>query len=228
MSHMINKLAIKNFYEQHKEDYVAARQSGDTAKWDEQYKWDILPKLNDELKTHGALTDSNALQIVGLLQKNNPNNGSFCHWIDLDNLHKQLEQKPVAAKALSYMWTAKPKSVGEEINSVNNLLHSFFSGEFKLSPSTFGYILAARDCHNFALYREALLEDLIELNSVQKPKNQGEKYQLLNDTARYIGSLMAEDGAYNEEAAYSALNGQDFLYVTIQYPKERSAAEANK
>ena len=69
MSHMINKLAIKNFYEQHKEDYVAARQSGDTAKWDEQYKWDILPKLNDELKTHGALTDSNALQIVGLLQK---------------------------------------------------------------------------------------------------------------------------------------------------------------
>ncbi|GEM_PF-335456 len=228
MTAEINKLSLRAFYEKNKDDYYRRRSSNETTEWDEQYKWDILPKLNDELKTHGALTDSNALQIVELLQKNNPNNGSLCHWIDLDNLHKQLEQKPVAAKALSYMWTAKPESVGEEINSVNNLLHSFFSGEFKLSPSTFGYILAARDCHNFALYREALLEDLIELSSVQKPKNQGEKYQLLNDTARYIGSLMAEDITYNEEAAYSALNGQDFLYVTIQYPKERSAAEANK
>jgi hypothetical protein len=126
------------------------------------------------------------------------------------------------------MWTAKPESVGEEINSVNNLLHSFFSGEFKLSPSTFGYMLAARDCDNFALYREALLEDLIELNSLQKPKNQGEKYQLLNDTAQYIGSLMAEEDIFTDSASYKALNGQDFLYVTIQYPKERNAAEANQ
>ena len=224
---MINKLAIKNFYVQHRNDYVAARQSGDTKKWDEQYKWDILPKLNDELGALGTLTESNALHVVEILQKNNPNNGSFCHWIDLDNLHGQLERKPVTAKALSYVWAATPETVGDEINNVNNLLHSFFSGEFKLSPSTFGYILAARDCRNFALYRETLLEDLIELNSVQKPKNQGEKYQLLNDTARYIGSLMAEDDTYNEDAAYSALNGQDFLYVTIQYPKERSAPESN-
>ena len=221
---MINKVAVMNFYEQNRDNYVAARQSGNTA----QYKWDILPKLNDELRTLGELTDSNALQIVEMLQKNNPNNGSFSHWIDLDNLHGQLERKPVTAKALPYIWTAKPESVGEEINSVNNLLHSFFSGEFKLSPSTFGYMLAARDCDNFALYREALLEHLIELNSVQKPKNQGEKYQLLNDTARYIGSLMAEEDTFTDSASYKALNGQDFLYVTIQYAKERNAAEANK
>jgi hypothetical protein len=89
-------------------------------------------------------------------------------------------------------------------------------------------MLAARDCDNFALYREALLEHLIELNSVQKPKNQGEKYQLLNDTARYIGSLMAEEDTFTDSASYKALNGQDFLYVTIQYAKERNAAEANK
>lgn len=225
---MINKLAIKNFYEQHRDDYVAARRSGDTTKWDEQYKWDILPKLNDQLSELGMLTKSNAPHVVEILRRNNPNNGSFCHWIDLDNLRGQLEQKPVTAKALSYVWTAIPETVGEEINNVNSLLHSFFSGDFKLSPSTFGYMLAARDCQNFALYREALLEDLIELNSVQKPKNQGEKYQLLNDTARYIGSLMAEDGVYNEEVAYGALNGQDFLYVTVLYSKEKSATEADK
>lgn len=225
---MINKLAVKNFYEQHRDDYVAARRSGDTTKWDEQYKWDILPKLNDQLSELGMLTKSNALHAGEILQRNNPNNGSFCHWIDLDNLRGQLEQKPVTAKALSYVWTAIPETVGEEINNVNSLLHSFFSGDFKLSPSTFGYMLAARDCQNFALYREALLEDLIELNSVQKPKNQGEKYQLLNDTARYIGSLMAEDGVYNEEVAYGALNGQDFLYVTVLYSKEKSATEADK
>jgi hypothetical protein len=225
---MINKLAIKNFYEQHRDYYAAARQSGDKVKWDEQYKWDLLPKLNTELNAIGEVNDTNALEIIEILQKNNPNSGSFCHWIDLDNLHKQLAKKPVTAKALSYLWHTSPETVGQEINSVNNLLHSFFSGEFKLSPSTFGYILSALDCGNFALYREALLDDLIELNSIQKPKNQGEKYQLLNDTARYIGSLMSEDNIFLEGVFYIALNGQDFLYVTIQYPKERDYAEVKK
>jgi len=219
---MINKLAIENFYQQHRDEYVSARQSGDIAKWDEQYKWDILPNLNLQLKTVGVLDSSNALHIVELLQKTNPNSGSFCHWIDLDNLHTQLVSKPVSAKALTYLWNVSPEIVGKEINSINNMLHSFFSGAFKLSPSTYGYILAAIDCDKFALYRESLLDDLVELNAVLKPKNQGEKYQLLNDTATYLGELMKDDeDMYHDPNFPVALNGQDFLYVTIQYPRER-------
>ena len=45
----INKLALKNFYETHKEEYFKRRDSGDKSLWDEQYKWDILPRLNKEL-----------------------------------------------------------------------------------------------------------------------------------------------------------------------------------
>jgi hypothetical protein len=220
---MINRLALKNFYQQNRDIYVQSRSSGDTKKWDEQYKWDILPKLNDELGALGALSEANSINIIEKLQKNNPNNGSFCHWIDLDNLLKQLERKPVTAKALSYLWNASPGSIGEEINSVNNLLHTFFSGEFKLSPSAFGYILAARDCENFALYREVVMDELAELNGAPKPKSQGEKYQLVNDSALYIGSLMSEDKElYSDLEFHTALNGQDFIYVTTQYSSAKN------
>lgn len=218
---MINTLALKNFYEANKQSYIDARKSDDLSRWDESYKWDILPTLNNELKHFDGITEENALHIVKLLQKMNPQSGTFCHWIDLDNLSAQLVKKPVASKALAYVWHPSPETIGAEINNINNLLHTFFSGEFKLSPSTYGYILAAQSCEDFAIYREALLTDLVEINVAAKPQNQGEKYQLLNDSARYIGSLMAEEPAiYNDREFFGALNGQDFLYVTIQYPKE--------
>lgn len=223
----INKLALRAHYERHKDSYIEARFSGESSKWDEDYKWEVLPRLNENLAELGPLSTENALEIVELLQKKNPNNGSFCHWIDLDNLHNQLERKPVVSKALSYLWDVSLDTVGDEINSVNNLLHAFFSGEFKLSPSTFGYILSARDCGKFAIYREALLKYLVDLNSTQKPGNQGEKYQLLNDSAQYIGSLMAKDkDLFRDKTFYPALNGQDFLYVTLVYPNENSRIPA--
>jgi len=39
---------------------------------------------------------------------------------------------------------------------------------------------------------------------------------------------MSEDNIFLEGVFYIALNGQDFLYVTIQYPKERDYAEVKK
>ena len=216
---MVNKLVLRGFYEQHKSKYIEMR--SDPEQWDESYKWDILPRLNTELQLIDTITSDNALGIVELLQKNNPNAGTFCHWTDFDNLHKQLVKNPTASKALPYLWGVSPDTVGDEINAVNNLLHSLFQGEFKLSPAAFGYFLAAQDCNKFALYRDTLLTDLVDINLAPKPKNQGEKYQLLNDSAYYIGSLMAEEkDLYANQEFYTALNGQDFLYVIIQYPKE--------
>ena len=218
----INKLSLKAFYESHKDSYWAKRRSGDIGQWDEAYKWEILPRLNGELSRYESLTSENASEIVKILQKNNPNAGSFCHWTDFDNLQKLIESKPTAAKALTYIWNTSPDEIGSEINSVNGLLHDFFSGEFKLSPAAYGYMLAAQDCDKFAIYRDTLIGDLVELNMTEKPKDQGEKYQLLNDSARYIGELMKADYTESDGGeTFTALDGQDFLYVTIQYPKER-------
>ena len=119
MQFEINKLALQGFYEQHKEAYMARRMSGDTSQWDEAYKWDLLPELNQRLSKFDAITEQNVAYLVKLLQDNNPQNGSFCHWSELDTLSKQVASKPVSAKALNYVWSADPSLIGDEINSTN-------------------------------------------------------------------------------------------------------------
>lgn len=213
---MINELSVKNFYENRKMAYVKLRQS---ERWDESYKWDILPALNKKLHAYETITSDNATEIIALLQKANPNAGSFCHWIDFDNLQELVKEKPVAAKALSYIWRPKrADAIGSEIDSVNNIIKGLFNGSFHLSPAAFGYFLAAQDVENFTIYSEKLIQKVADVNMIDKPKTQGEKYQLLNDTCHHIGSLMAEEkDMYGGQEFYTALNGQDFLYVTEIY-----------
>ncbi len=210
----INKLALQGLYKQHKEAYVARRMSGDTSQWDEAYKWDLLPELNQHLSKFGAITEQNVADLVKVLQDNNPQNGSFCHWSELDTLSKQVAAKPVLAKALNYAWSADPSVIGDEINNTNDLLNNFFSGSFKLGPATYGYMLASKDCENYALFHSKILNSLVEIQALESPTKQGDKYQLVNDSACYIGSLMnQEKDAYSDRKFYTALNGQDFLWV---------------
>lgn len=66
---MINKVALKKFFEQNKEDYYSRRNSGDIKKYDEDYKWEILPKLNSELSKI-EICSENSEKIAKLLSKN--------------------------------------------------------------------------------------------------------------------------------------------------------------
>lgn len=87
----------------------------------------------------------------------------------------------------------------------------------KFAPSTWAYLLAARDCHSFALYRDTVMRQVAEICGIDKPAavSQGKKYALVNDAALYLGELMQRDVV---EAPYlQALNGQDFLWVVLMY-----------
>jgi len=205
----INKLALRAFYENHKEQYYADRQSGDTNRWDEAYKWDILPQLNDLLSKFDSVNSENIGEIIEILQKHQAN---FAHWIDMDNLGI-LTEKPNGWQVINAIWRATPNIVADEINSANMMTDLLLMGS-KFSPSTYAYILAARNCNKFALYREKVMRPLAEINSVKTPTKQGEKYQLLNDSALYVGELMQADNAV-DGLGQQALNGQDFFWVMI-------------
>lgn len=212
----VNKLAIKAYYENNKENYYRRRDSGDSSQWNEQYKWEIFPKLNSEFSKIDKLTADNALDIIKVLVKEQPQHGPFSHWTGLDTLRSKLEDKPLMAKGLAYAWHPSPDNIGTELDAVNDLLHSFFSGSFRIDAATFGYFLAAQDCTNFAPYKSNVLKAAEEINMLENTKTTGEKYQLVNDTYRYLGELMQadrDDDAYK----YTALNGQDFLYVNVVY-----------
>lgn len=215
----MNKLVLRAFYEAHKTEYISRRNSGDTQLWDESYKWEIFPELNEKLAEIETVTKDNISEIVNLLIKTNPNQGSFAHWIDMDDL-KLLAEKPNGFQIVDQIWDKNPHKIGEHIDTANNM--SMFMLNKKFSPSTFGYMLAAQDASKFAIYLDKLTKDIAELNQIEKfgSLTQGQKYQLLNDSATFVGELMESDkGSFNEPKSYKTLNGQDFLYVTIQYSK---------
>ena len=213
----INQLALIPFYEQHKDEYIAKRARGNNPEWDEAYKWEILPKANAELAAFDNVTKDNVAEIIAIINKHKSN---FAHWIDMDDLNL-LAEKPNGFQIIREIWHPSAEHIHTTIDTANTMAKLLLGKEF--SPSTFGYLLAAQDCTTFTIYRDALLKEVAELNLIEKPGSlsRGDKYKILNDSAQFIGNLLAEEkDRLADPEWHTALNGQDFLYVTIQYAKD--------
>ncbi|OYW85992.1 hypothetical protein B7Z17_01330 [Candidatus Saccharibacteria bacterium 32-49-10] len=220
----INKLALRAFYEEKKTEYYARRASGDTSQWDESYKWDILPKLNKSLSRFGAVTADNFGDIIAEIRKNNPTAGSFAHWIDMDDLDL-LVKAPNGFQVLRDLWQSTPDTVAAEIDSANTV-SALLIRDKKFSPSTYAFILAAKDCNNFSIHRDWIAKQLAAINGIKMPTSPGEKYQLLNDSALYLGVLMQKDNKV-DGLEYQALSGQDFLWVICNASNSQSEQDTD-
>jgi hypothetical protein len=210
----INKVALRAFYDLHKEDYFRRRHSGDAKLWDELYKWDILPRLNKELAQYQSATKESVAEVARIVT-HHTNASNFASWRDIDDL-KDFLQRPKAYTVIDELWRATPESVDQHIDSAGKMTQ-FLMSDKKFAPSTWAYLLAARDCHSFALYRDTVMRQVAEICGIDKPAtvSQGKKYALVNDAALYLGELMQRDVA--EESYIQALNGQDFLWVVLMY-----------
>lgn len=210
---MINKVALKKFFEQNKEDYYSRRNSGDIKKYDEDYKWEILSKLNSELSKIEIFSE-NSEKIAKLLSKNLNN---FSHWIDMDDL-QDLSKHPNFYQIFGYIKKSNPETVNQTIDSIDTILGSIFDKKF--APSTFGYLFTAFDCKNFSLYREEIAKEISKICLIEFPKNKGEKYKLVNDASNFIGNLVNEDGVFVDKNVN--LLGQDFIWTEIMYNKNHA------
>jgi hypothetical protein len=199
---MINKIALKKFFEQNKEDYYSRRNSGDIKKYDEEYKWQILPKLNNELSKI-EICSENSEKIAKLLSKNLNN---FSHWIDMDDL-QGFSKHPNFYQIFRDIKNSNPETIIKTIEDVD--ISTNFLSNKKFAPSTIGYMLAAFDCKNFSLYREEIAKEISKICLIEFPKNKGEKYKLVNDASNFIGNLVNEDGVFINKNVN--LLGQDFI-----------------
>lgn len=209
---MISKLQLKSFYESHKDEYYRRRNSGNESRWDEGYKWDIFPKLNEVLAEYTTLTADNLPEIVKVLKKHNPQQGSFAHWIEMDNLNI-LTQHKNGWQVVAPLWESTPDTVEGDIETVDTTGN--FLIQHKFGNAMYGYMLTARDCDNFSIYHTDLVKGLVELGVDDKPKSKGEGYKLLNNSALYIGELMQSD-KLTTGLDQKALNGHDFLWVSLK------------
>lgn len=208
----MNTLQLKYFYESSKDEYYRRRHSGDINQWDEAYKWDIFPKLNDMLKNHMVITPENLPEIIAIIKQYNPQQGSFAHWIEIDNL-QILKNHKNGHDVLKDIWNATPNTIDATINETD--FTSNFLIHHKFGNAIYGYLLAARDCNNFAIYHSNIVKHLVETGVDMKPKTKGGDYKLVNDAALYLGELMQADGL-TADLHHRALNGQDFMWVVWQ------------
>ena len=211
---MINKVALKKIFEQNKEDYYSRRNSGDIKKYDEEYKWQILPKLNNELSKI-EICSENSEKIAKLLSKNLNN---FSHWIDMDDLQDLSKRKKNFYQIFEDIKNSNPETVIKTIENVDKSTNFLSNKKFALS--TIGYMLAAFDCKNFSLYREEIAKEISKICLIDFPKNKGEKYKLVNDASNFIGNLVNEDGVFVDKNVN--LLGQDFIWTEIMYNKNHT------
>ena len=208
---MISKLQLKAFYETHKDEYYQRRNSGDKSQWDEAYKWEIFPKLNEELGAYKDIDIEATLEIIKKLQRSNPTSGPLTHWTELDKFTKMSQAKPgIAYRLMKLILASSIDTVDEDIESADMVASTFFDKKF--GPATYGYILSALDCDSFAPFHSNLLKGLIELGVADESKIKGEKYKTVNDSALYLGELMQAD-KLTTGFEQRALNGQDFMWV---------------
>jgi len=210
---MINTVALKKFFEQNKEDYYSRRNSGDIKKYDEYYKWEILPKLNSELSKI-EICSENSEKIAKLLSKNLNN---FSHWIDMDDLQGLSKHKNFY-QIFRDIKNSNPETIVKTIEGVD--ISTNFLSNKKFASSTLGYILTAFDCKNFSLYREEIAKEISKICLIEFPKNKGEKYKLVNDASNFIGNLVNEDGVFVDKNVN--LLGQDFIWTEIMYNKNHT------
>lgn len=218
----ISTVALRNLSEKYKDEYLKRRGSTDPNMWDESYKWDVLPKLSKELSSFKSVTKDNANQILEIYLKLNPQQGTLIDWRESDDL-RTLLSKPNGWQLLKEVWDADLDNCAELIDSNNNAMSLLGMSGKKFSPRTYGYLLAGKNPSIFPVFLQSIYDFLkTELGAEDEWRSAslGEKYQLFTDAAIQIGDFLKNDvkdttvNGIKITNEYTALDGQDFIYVT--------------
>lgn len=220
--YLISNLDIKLFYDKYKDEYLHRRGNASPSVWDESYKWDILPKLTKDLAVFNSVTKDNIKEIFAVYKKYNPNEGTFIDWREIDDLNT-LMQKPNGWQLIKDLWTATPETVASIIDTNNLSMPILGMNGKSFSPRTFGFLLAGYKPGYFPIYLDSKYKFLKEsLNRLDdwKSASRGHKYQIFTQATLMLGELIKQDAASNVvngitvNCDYTALDGQDFIYVT--------------
>jgi hypothetical protein len=223
---IINSRTIKDLIS----DYVAFRCEGKIdstnaryREWSEEYKWDILPKLN-AIFPQGGFLASNIIEKIDILQKQNPSKGSFVHWSNLDSLRKLAAKDPNRVSKL----------IGNILNDnvpINISIDNFcqqaneIDKNLKLGTPLFGYIAASYDCNKYPLYKGEVFSYIKKICGKVKEWNSlsiGMKYEKFSCLCLLMGEYLNQNNLLKETLIKGvkvspgniALDGQDFFYVS--------------
>ncbi|MEA3273506.1 MAG: DUF3578 domain-containing protein [Patescibacteria group bacterium] len=216
------------------EEYLQKRKSGDEQQWNEEYKWDpkILPATHKEF-----IKERDILKKIEILQKNNPNEGSFVSYMDLDDLNKFAKEKTKQATKLMENLLNGKKNIAKRIDYFRDETKKV-DEKIKLGTPLFGYIMAVFNSSKYPTYKNSTfmaLKKLIGKRQEWSSMSVGEKYQTFTDLCHEMGKLLKPEletvniRGIEVKPGRTALDGQDFFYILEdRYNRERYFPELVK
>ena len=215
-------------------EYADMRNRKDPELWQEEYKWDILPKANKEFFRE-PMTVDNIVEKIDILTKYNPTSGSFVHWNNLEDLKKITQQKPeVVLKSLDILFQ------GDAIlcERIDYVIKEFkkIKKDAKTGTPLFGYILAMYDYKKYPLYKDSVFQEFKKIIAKEKEWESyrlGMKYQRFKELCLEMGEYLKKSNLLKEikvndvevPVGITALDGQDFFYYLDKYNKDKTKGE---
>ena len=201
-------------------------------KYEEEYKWDVLPKVNNEFFRESMMAD-NIVEKIDILSKYNPTSGSFVHFGNLMDLKEIAQQKPeIVLDSLDILFK------GDNIlcERIDNIIKEFkkVKKEAKInSTPLFGYLLAMYDYKKYPLYKDSTFQNFKKVIGKEKEWKSytlGMKYQRFQELCLKMGDYLKKNNLLNDikindvevPVGITALDGQDFFYYLDERDKKNS------
>jgi len=215
-------------------EYADMRNRKDPELWQEEYKWDILPKVNKEFFRE-PMTVDNIVEKIDILTKYNPTSGSFVHWNNLEDLKEITQQKPeVVLKSLDILFQ------GDAIlcERIDHVIKEFkkIKKDAKTGTPLFGYLLAMYDYKKYPLYKDSVFQEFKKIIGKEKEWESytlGMKYQRFKELCLEMGEYLKKSNLLKDikvndvevSVGITALDGQDFFYYLDKYNKDKTKDE---
>lgn len=195
--------------------FRVSKDNGETNDYGENYKEIILKDINDKIHDM-RITAENVIEVIKLLQKQNPSSGSFVHWSNLDDLKGYADKRPQEAATLFNTLYDDTLSVEERIELFYTKGKEF-DPKINLGTPLFGYLLAGFDRAKYPLYKDQIFKDFLETFSAKESiGNIAAKYSFYCDVCRIILNEIKEK-RYIENP--TMIDVQDFIFCITQYPE---------
>jgi len=202
-------------------EYAEIRNRKDPELWDEDYKWDVLPKVNSEFFKE-SMTIDNIVKKISILNKYNPSSGSFVHFGNLLDLKEIATLKPeIVIKSLESLFNGEAilcERIDEFIKELKKI-----KKDASLGTPLFGYLLAMYDYKKYSLYKDSVFKKLkknIAKEKEWKSDTIGMKCQRFQELCLKMGNYLKDSNLlknvktnkFEVPVGITALDGQDFFY----------------
>jgi MoxR-like ATPase len=213
-------------------EYADIRNRKGSELWNEEYKWDILPKVNNEFIKEPISID-NIVKKIDILIKYNPTSGSFVHWSNLGDLEEIAKKKPeIVMKSFKLLFEGVVILCERIDNAVKELRKIKKEAKINSAP-LIGYLFAMHDYKKYPLYKDSLFQRLKENIGKEKEWKSytiGMKYQKFQELCLKMGEYLKKSNLLNDikindvkvPVGITALDGQDFFYYLDERDKRNS------